>query len=219
MSYLLSYKLNDGRHAKLFNHDLLRSDKNGKYYRKTAEVSMYDEKGECLYFDIPIDILTDEESKKLYFEIEGEKKYISDFEYFDADELVNRFKNKEKVSFDMFVASLIKNSDKLAFIEERMVPDMVFQGIMRSYSGEREYKHVICEILEKFYEKEGWFYKFETVPISEEEKIIYGREAYYTDSYYNRILEGHYTLILKSDIDNYDFSNEKPYTYKRKRTM
>ena len=213
--YYLIYKLNDGGYVKLFDHGLLMADKIGKYPRRTTEVIRYDKDGKNLDCDFYINILTDNQNGKLYFEIDGQKIYVSDFEYFDAEELVDRFRKNKKVSADMFAASLIKGSDKLAFIEERPVPDTVFRGIMRSYSSEPKYKRVICELLGKYREKENWFFKVDTVPFDEFERELYGSETYETMEYYKAIIEGRHRVILKSDIHKYDFSNEKPFTRKR----
>ena len=84
MHYLLSYELSDGRHARLFNHDLLQADKSGIYPRKSTEVTMYDANGECTYVEFYVDILRDQENGKLYFVIDDEKKYISDFEFYGS---------------------------------------------------------------------------------------------------------------------------------------
>ncbi len=213
--YYLIYNLADGRYVKVFNHDLLSADKVGRYPRRTTEVMMYDKQGKFLNQSFYIDVLTDEQNGKLYFMIENQKIYVSDFEYFDAEELVDRFRKNKKVSADMFAASLIKGSDKLAFIEERAVPNTVISGIMRSYSTEPRYKRVICELLGKYREKENWFFKVDTVPFDELERELYGSETYETMEYYKAIIEGRHRVILKSDIHKYDFSNEKPFTRKR----
>lgn len=219
MHYLLSYELKDGRHARLFNHDLLQTDKNGSYPRKSTEVTMYDANGECTYVEFYVDILKDQENGKLYFVIDDEKKYISDFEYLEANDLVDKIRNNEKIPAYLFIASLIKNYDKIAFIEERPVPNYMLSGITRIYPVEKEkkYKRILCEPIAKFHEKEDWFYKIETVPVSESEKEIYGRAEYEIESFYSSILNRDNSIILKKDINNYDFSNQIPYRRKRTR--
>ena len=126
--------------------------------------------------------------------------------------------NEESIVW-LFIASLIKNYDKIAFIEERPVPNYMLSGITRIYPVEKEkkYKRILCEPIAKFHEKEEWFYRSETVPVSESEKEIYGRAEYEIESFYSSILNRDNSIILKKDIDNYDFSNQMPYRRKRTR--
>lgn len=215
----LSYKLNDGTHAKLFNHDLLLAEKKKweKHYRKSTEVRITDENDKDTGIEFSTDILKEKYSGRFYVKIGQQKIYISDFEYLDVEEIVNKLANNENVSFDIFVSSLIKNPDRFAFIEQRMVPDTVISGLFRSYSGNNESKKVVCIPTEKCYEKEKWSYKIETIPVEREEKEIYGSECFYMIDYYNRVLNGYISVISIDDIKNYNFGDKQSLALRRER--
>ena len=160
----------------------------------------------------------DVENGNYYFVICGQKIYVSNYEYLEIEDLIKKIQDGEYISLDIFTASLIKNADKVAFIEQRWVPDMIFPFLgVRSYSGEYKFKNVICVPIEDIYVKEHWSYKIETVPVNEDEKLIYGKENYDISDYFSAILTGYVKVIPKSDIDKYDFSQEKPFTRKRKK--
>ena len=128
----------------------------------------------------------------------------------------------KEVSFDMFIASLIKESDKLAFIEQKTVPDSVSQvipgHITYSYFYPMKFKNVICIPVENFFEKSDWHYKLETIPISEYDKLIYGIEKHDSRTFYDGIGMGYMRVISREDVPKYDFSDEKPFVraYKKK---
>lgn len=221
----LWYKLDNGKYVVIFNHDLLSADKRGSYHRKTTEGAIVDELDMYGDDEFEIDILSDRDNGKLYFVIENQKIYVSDFECYSPEELINKLCKEEEVSESLFMASLIKNADEYAFIEQKPIPSSVdiipgFGIMVVAYSSNRRYTHVICKLVENNYTKDVWHYKLETMPINIEEQAIFGVENHYLSSYFGSVLDGYNHIILASDIDKYDFGKEDPYSepYRRKRT-
>ena len=216
------YKLKNGKYVRLFDQELLSADKRNwdYYYRGYATGEVIDKNGK--YIEVSVRVVKDKMNNKFYFRIYGEKIYLSDFEYLDPNDLVLKLASGERVSCDIFISSLIKNPDKFAFIEQKLYSDNVSKDIpghtMLSYSYQPKFKNVVCVLVENFFEKEQWHYKFETIPVDKQDILIYGIEKHDSKTFYDWIYMGYTKVILKDDIKNYDFSGEKPFTrvYKKK---
>lgn len=216
----LSYKLKDCRHVKFFEHDVLSADagKNPYFKERKVEMSFFDDDNHRIGNRRFVMLCKDLDNGHYYFVIDGQKIYVSEYEYLEIEDLISKIQNGEYVSLDIFVSSLIKNADKIAFIEQRWVPDLIFPALgVRSYSGDYKFKNVICVPIEENYDREHWSYKIETVPVNDEEKLIYGKDNHYICDYFSSITNGYVRIIPRSDIEKYDFSHEEPFTRKRKK--
>lgn len=188
----LSYKLRDNRRVHVFDYGILEDESNGseKYWRGYSDGYIDSAKE-----DFKIDILKDPD-RGFYFICEGEKIYVSDYEYLTIQELNEKLENKEYVSQDLLKASLIKNADNIAFLESRRIPDFVWsEFFIRSYSGPARYRKVICVPTERYYKRENWQFKIETKPINDEDFKVFGHEKYYSCDYCERILRGEVNVL------------------------
>ena len=213
----LSYKLSDGSHAKIIEYDLLSVDAKDTPYFKDRKISVTVTNGKNWHNVITM-LRKDVKTNRCYFTVRGEKIYVADYEYLEIEELAKLLGEGTLVPVDIFVPSLIKNADKVAFIEQRWVPDMIYPVLgVRSYSGEYKFKHIVCVPIEVNYDRLHWSYKIETIPVDEVEKMIYGKENHYISDFYGAICTGYVTVIPRSDIDKYDYSEEQPFTRARKK--
>jgi len=212
----LSYKLDNGKHVNVFDYGILEDESKGseKYWRGYSDGYICDvnnRRGN----EFQIDILKDPD-RGFYFICEGERIYVSDYEFLTIRELNEKLENKEYVSEDLLKASLIKNANNIAFLESRRIPNFVWsEFFIRSYSGPARYRKVICVPTERYYKRENWQFKIETKPINDEDFKVFGHEKYYSCDYCERILRGEVNVLeldkvlaLKDENGNVTF--EKP---------
>ena len=212
----LSYKLKNGCHVKIFDYDILeaQAEKHEKYWRESVSGYLTDNHDEDTEINFLAPVL--KENDKFYFMAYGQKIYFDDYECLSLEELNEKLENKQYVSNDVILASLIKNADKVAFIETRRVPNVVYVDLdVRSYPSEDKYREVICEPMEKYYKRYNWAYKIQTIPVDEEEKQVFGSETRYSDGFCNWINGGHVKVISKDNIKDYATSEKVAYTRKR----
>ena len=163
-------------------------------------------------------IYKDNGEGRYYIQLYGEKIYLTDYKFFDIAELNKKIINGEYLPMHLVASSIIKNADKIAFIEKRMVPDMVYLSInFRSYSNIANRNDVICAPIENHFHKLDWGYRIETAPISAYENDIYGREVHYISDFCSLIHSGSVKIISRDDIDKYDINNSTSYVRKRKK--
>ena len=212
----LSYKLKDGSHIKIFNYDILESqaENHDSYWRKNVSGYLTDCNDEDTEMDLSLPVL--KEDDRFYFMAFGQKIYFDDYEYLPLEELMQRLEDEEYLSSDMILASLIKNADKVAFIEPRMVPDTAYGDIgVRSYSGKIQHMGVVCLPIERLYPRYNWAYKIETLPIAEDDVLIFGAETHYAIDYCGWINSGYVKILPKDNIKDYHIQDEKSYVRKR----
>ena len=213
----LSYKLKDGRIASIAVYGLLRADA-GKYpefreQKASATVIDHVSKAPTQKVDI---MISKDESGKYYFDIFGERIYVSTFLYLELEDLIDRLAKKESIPLSIFGASLIKNADNIAFVEKRWVPESIsMKHDVRVYSGGYSKKPIVCIPMEKKFPREEWIQTIETIPADAKEQELYGVARYDMPTYHLEATHGNVVIIPRSDIKNYDFIDGKLYTKKR----
>ncbi len=196
----LSYKLKDGRHAKIFdNGTLLVAATQGQrvVYNDIVDCHITDDNGNDIGDKKIIKIKRDETG--FYFTYNGQKINILDYEYLAKDEFFKRIYNKEYIPCDLLVTSLIKNFDEVAFVEQRREKNTGYPN----YSSDGNCKDVVCVPIERYYKKEHMSHVIETIPIDESDRITYGYSKYYTSDFYNRVCNRNIVIIHIDDIKNY----------------
>ncbi len=197
----LSYKLSSGKKVSVFDYGILEEERNGseKYWREYSDAYMTAGDYRCDE-GFKVKILKDQD-RGFYFICEGERVYVSDYEALTIDELKEKLANKEYVSFDLLMASLMKNADSVAFIEKRRIPDSIWPEFsIRSYCGPARYEKVLCIPTERRYSKEKWQFEIETKPLYEVELNIFGHEKYYGLDYYDRLVKNEVKLISRNEL-------------------
>lgn len=130
------YKMNDGSIIKLESYDLLKHIVYGfnfgyNIYKKATLI----ENGK----KTSITIRLKENNDLLYFIHNREIKYVRDFEYIKLEDLIKMNKSGVKISYDLFVTTLYKELNRIAFMKNIRVPSSIvefFGQIMLTYGKE-----------------------------------------------------------------------------------
>lgn len=130
------YKMNDGSIIKLESYDLLNHIVYGfnfgyNIYKKATLIKCGKKRS--------ITLRLKENNGILYFIHDREVKYISDFEYIKLEDLIKMNKSGIKISYDLFLTTLYKELNKVAFMKNIRVPSSsneFFGHIMLTYGKE-----------------------------------------------------------------------------------
>lgn len=130
------YKMNDGSIIKLESYDLLKYIVYGfnfgyNIYKKATLIENGKKRS--------ITLRLKENNGILYFIHNREVKYISDFEYIKLEDLIKMNKSGIKISYDLFLTTLYKELNKVAFMKNIRVPSSsneFFGHIMLTYGKE-----------------------------------------------------------------------------------
>lgn len=130
------YKMNDGSIIKLESYDLLNHIVYGfnfgyNIYKKALLIENGKKKS--------ITIRLKENNDLLYFIHNREIKYVRDFEYIKLEDLIKMNKTGVKISYDLFVTTLYKELNRIAFMKNIRVPSSraeFFGHIMLTYGKE-----------------------------------------------------------------------------------
>ena len=196
----LSYKLKDGKHAKIFdNGTLLVAATQGQrvVYSDIVDCHITDDNGNLIGNKTTVKIKRDD--KGFYFTYNGQKINILDYEYLPSEEFFRKIYNKEYIPCDLLVTSLIKNFDDVAFVEQRRLQETGYPN----YVSDGNYKDIVCVPTERYYKKEHMSHIIETIPIDESDRITYGYSKYCTPDFYNKVCSRNIVIIHIDDIKNY----------------
>lgn len=209
----LSYKTNKGESIHIFNSSILKEEADNcpVYSRRyTTGYTMNGTIKKHQRFEIRS---LDGERVRYYFEYDGERIFVSDFEYLSIPELKKRLQDKDIVSEDLIIASIMKNAKDILFIEKRRVPDSVDSIFrIRSYCGSSNYERVLCMPVQENYHVEDWEFKIETRPVFRASNVVFGREIYYMSDYCDWIRKGRVEISSRQDA----LKEEIPSDIKRK---
>ena len=142
------------------------------------------------------------ENNRLYFEIDGEKKYFNDYEYKKIDELLNDFAfNREKLTNADFIATFMKDTENVGFLtnlskNDYIVPDT---AISISTDYENEYNKILCVLTTKDYDKSFWSYKVTLEAENSELNKIYASEIVHLTDLVWAIKRGVIELVNKNE--------------------
>lgn len=144
-----------------------------------------------------------QENNCLFFNYENYKISVMDFDSLSVDELIEKINNNDSSITDSVIYwTLIKDTENVAIIDKRQVPDSIIAGLLRSYSGENpRYEEVLCLPTAKHHQKSDWSYKIELMPISKEDKIIYGPNTMYFQAFCSFVKNGFIKIVNKNKIN------------------
>lgn len=191
------YTLKNGSRIYVFLWDDILK---GYDYRKTTTLYNVSENGNILYNNEQKIKIQKDKNNELFFEIDGEKKYFNDFDYYDVDELIKKlYENSSKIKPDDIAATFMKDTSNVGIFcvlptVDFLIPDMAI-SIFTVDSPEK----VLCHLSDKDYEKHLWSYKV-TIEVADPElKDLYGTQIVYTSDLTNAIKFGIVDLVNIND--------------------
>ncbi len=204
-----TYKLKSGKTLIADLWDLLEKEYNGLNYSYPNILGVKELLDNKEYLKEKfVDILKDEERKSFFFEYEGEKIFINSFEKISLEEMIEKINNKEFVSYDDVILTLMENSDSFAVIIPLEMPDFTVLGFSSTHSNNKKVDS-LCIPDNSIYNRSMWDDIIEFVPVDEYEKYILGNKVYDTSDLYGMICDGKIKILDKeSAIKNYKSSLE-----------
>lgn len=140
------------------------------------------------------------ENNHLYILWDGQKVFLTDFNYLSAKDLVeyiNSTLNDEStfLNEDIILSTLYKESEKLKVLApiDKIIVKSFFGLTISTHQSE---EIVECKFIEDQYDKSQWNYKIEFAPIKQNESYIYSKERMYFSDFVSSIRQKDIKLVL-----------------------
>lgn len=147
----------------------------------------------------------DTENGLKYFLVNGEKKYVDEFDYDPVDVLIERIKNSKSI-IDLkdheILATLLKDTDNVGIIANLHYASFLLTEDLRiiplSFLFKGDYATILSVPTERFYKKGKWHYKLTLEAEDEQLRRFISYENYYLCDFCSLVKNGYMTIVNKN---------------------